>query len=100
VLTISIAVNTIRPTGVLEELLASRSGRPRTAGTVGGLQRTNAELEDKAKLLSEQKGNIETKNREIELARLGLEDKAQQLTRASAYKSEFLANIATNSVRR
>jgi signal transduction histidine kinase len=58
------------------------------------LQRTNAELEDKAQLLSEQKGNIETKNREIELARLGLEEKAQQLTRASAYKSEFLANMS------
>lgn len=58
------------------------------------LQRTNAELEEKATLLSEQKGNIETKNREIELARLGLEEKAQQLTRASAYKSEFLANMS------
>jgi signal transduction histidine kinase/ActR/RegA family two-component response regulator len=58
------------------------------------LQRTNAELEDKAQLLSEQKGNIETKNREIELARLGLEEKAQQLSRASAYKSEFLANMS------
>src|SRR6185312_12303475 len=30
------------------------------------LQRTNAELEDKARLLGEQKENIETKNREIE----------------------------------
>jgi signal transduction histidine kinase/ActR/RegA family two-component response regulator len=58
------------------------------------LQRTNAELEDKAQLLSEQKGNIETKNREIELARLGLEEKAQQLSRASAYKTEFLANMS------
>src|SRR6476659_4800146 len=58
------------------------------------LQRTNAELEDKAKLLSEQKANIETKNREIEQARRGLEEKAQQLSRASAYKSEFLANMS------
>ena len=34
------------------------------------------------------------KNREIELARIGLEEKAQQLARASAYKSEFLANMS------
>ncbi len=58
------------------------------------MQRTNAELEEKAALLSEQNVNIETKNREIELARLGLEEKAQQLTAASQYKSEFLANMS------
>jgi signal transduction histidine kinase/ActR/RegA family two-component response regulator len=58
------------------------------------LQRTNAELEEKATLLSEQKGNIEKQNREIEMARLGLEEKAQQLAQASQYKSEFLANMS------
>src|SRR4029453_19198136 len=56
--------------------------------------RTKGEVEDKAQVLREQKANIETKNREIEMARLGLEEKAQQLTRASAYKSEFLANMS------
>jgi signal transduction histidine kinase/ActR/RegA family two-component response regulator len=45
-------------------------------------------------VLSEQNVNIETKNREIELARLGLEEKAQQLSQASQYKSEFLANMS------
>jgi signal transduction histidine kinase/HAMP domain-containing protein/ActR/RegA family two-component response regulator len=58
------------------------------------MQRTNAELEEKAALLSEQNVNIESKNREIELARLGLEEKAQQLAAASQYKSEFLANMS------
>src|SRR5690606_8733697 len=58
------------------------------------LQRTNAELEEKAALLQEQKGNIEAKNREIELARIAMEEKAQQLAQASAYKSEFLANMS------
>jgi len=38
--------------------------------------------------------NIESQNREIELARLGLEEKAQQLAAASQYKSEFLANMS------
>src|SRR5439155_18660766 len=33
-------------------------------------------------------------NREIEMARLGLEEKAQQLAQASQYKSEFLANMS------
>ncbi|MFY1685697.1 HAMP domain-containing protein [Micromonospora sp. WMMD730] len=95
VLTIGIAVNTIQANRRTEELLAqSQRLALELQDQSAELQRTNAELEDKAKLLSEQKGNIETKNREIELARLGLEEKAQQLTRASAYKSEFLANMS------
>ncbi|MBM0236417.1 HAMP domain-containing protein [Micromonospora sp. ATA32] len=95
VLTIGLAVNTIQANRRTEELLAqSQRLALELQDQSAELQRTNAELEDKAQLLSEQKGNIETKNREIELARLGLEDKAQQLTRASAYKSEFLANMS------
>lgn len=93
--TIGIAVNTIQANRRTEELLAqSQRLAHELQAQSAELQRTNAELEDKAKLLSEQKANIETQNREIELARLGLEDKAQQLTRASAYKSEFLANMS------
>ncbi|SBT53853.1 Signal transduction histidine kinase [Micromonospora narathiwatensis] len=93
--TIGIAVNTIQANRRTEELLAqSQRLAHELQEQSAELQRTNAELEDKAKLLSEQKTNIETQNREIELARLGLEDKAQQLTRASAYKSEFLANMS------
>ncbi|GLY22430.1 HAMP domain-containing protein [Micromonospora sp. NBRC 101691] len=95
VLTIGIAVNTIQANRRTEELLSqSQRLALELQEQSAELQRTNAELEDKAQLLSEQKGNIETKNREIELARLGLEEKAQQLTRASAYKSEFLANMS------
>ncbi|MEH0970214.1 HAMP domain-containing protein [Micromonospora sp. CPCC 205546] len=95
VLTTGIAVNTIQANRRTEELLAqSQRLAHELQEQSAELQRTNAELEDKAQLLSEQKGNIETKNREIELARLGLEEKAQQLTRASAYKSEFLANMS------
>ncbi|MEH1099138.1 HAMP domain-containing protein [Micromonospora sp. CPCC 205561] len=95
VLTTGIAVNTIQANRRTEELLSqSQRLAHELQEQSAELQRTNAELEDKAQLLSEQKGNIETKNREIELARLGLEEKAQQLTRASAYKSEFLANMS------
>ncbi|MFB9234961.1 HAMP domain-containing protein, partial [Plantactinospora siamensis] len=95
VLTIGVAVNTIQANRRTEELLAqSQRLAHEMQEQSAELQRTNAELEDKAQLLSEQKGNIETKNREIELARIGLEEKAQQLSRASAYKSEFLANMS------
>ncbi|MEV4626518.1 HAMP domain-containing protein [Micromonospora sp. NPDC049523] len=95
VLTIGIAVNTIQANRRTEELLAqSQRLAHELQEQSAELQRTNAELEDKAQLLSEQKGNIETKNREIEMARIGLEEKAQQLSRASAYKSEFLANMS------
>jgi signal transduction histidine kinase/HAMP domain-containing protein/ActR/RegA family two-component response regulator len=95
VATIGIAVNTIQANRRTEELLAQSQ---RLANELqeqsAELQRTNAELEEKATLLQEQKGNIETKNREIEMARAGLEEKAQQLARASQYKSEFLANMS------
>jgi signal transduction histidine kinase/ActR/RegA family two-component response regulator/HAMP domain-containing protein len=92
---IGVALNTIQANRRTEELLAQSQRLAREMQDQSAeLQRTNAELEDKAQLLSEQKGNIETKNREIELARLGLEEKAQQLSRASAYKTEFLANMS------
>ncbi|MDP2338786.1 MAG: HAMP domain-containing protein, partial [Bacteroidota bacterium] len=58
------------------------------------LQQTNEELEDKAKMLSEQKAEVEVKNREVERARVALEDKAEQLALTSKYKSEFLSNMS------
>jgi signal transduction histidine kinase/HAMP domain-containing protein/CheY-like chemotaxis protein len=95
VATIGVALNTIQANKRTEELLAqSQRLAHELQEQSAELQRTNAELEEKAALLQEQKGNIETKNREIELARIGLEEKAQQLARASAYKSEFLANMS------
>ena len=85
VATIGIALNTIQANRRTEELLAqSQRLAHELQEQSAELQRTNAELEEKATLLSEQKRNIETKNREIELARLGLEEKAQQLTRGLA----------------
>ncbi len=58
------------------------------------LQQVNEELEEKAALLVEQKKAVEQKNREVELARLALEDKADQLATSGRYKSEFLANMS------
>ena len=84
-----------RPTGVRRSCWPSRSGWPTSCrSSRPSCSAPTPSWRRRRTLLSEQKGNIETKNREIELARLGLEEKAQQLTRASAYKSEFLANMS------
>ncbi|MEO7822317.1 MAG: response regulator, partial [Gemmatimonadaceae bacterium] len=54
----------------------------------------NEELEEKASLLAEQNRKVESKNEEVEAARLALEEKAEQLALSSKYKSEFLANMS------
>ncbi|MDB5454791.1 MAG: sensor hybrid histidine kinase, partial [Caulobacter sp.] len=68
-----------------EELLRSKQDE---------LQQTNAELEEKAVLLSAQNKQVEAKNTEVEQAKAALEEKAEQLALTSKYKSEFLANMS------
>ncbi|MGN6522483.1 MAG: ATP-binding protein, partial [Actinomycetes bacterium] len=93
--TIGVVLNTIIANTRTEELLAQSQRLTRELQVQSEeLQRTNAELEDKAQLLTQQSQDLEAKNGEIELARLGLEDKALQLELASQYKSEFLANMS------
>jgi CheY-like chemotaxis protein/HAMP domain-containing protein len=58
------------------------------------LQQINEELEEKAQLLAQQNQEVEIKNREIEIAREAIEEKADQLALTSKYKSEFLANMS------
>ena len=58
------------------------------------LQSANDELEKQARELSDRNREIEIKNRDVETARIGLEEKAEQLAQASRYKSEFLANMS------
>ncbi len=58
------------------------------------LKGANEELERKARQLSSQNAEVEAKNREIELAKLALQERAEQLTLTSKYKSEFLANMS------
>ena len=58
------------------------------------LQQVNEELKDKATLLVEQNRAVENKNQEVELSRVSLEEKAEQLALSSKYKSEFLANMS------
>ncbi len=58
------------------------------------LKQTNEELEEKNHLLAEQKLEVEHKNREIEAAKLTLQERAEQLTLTSKYKSEFLSSMS------
>jgi signal transduction histidine kinase/DNA-binding response OmpR family regulator len=85
---IGIMLNTIAATMRTEQLLKQ------SQALAEQLQKTNAELEEKAHLLAEQKNEVETKNREVEQAKAALEDKAEQLSLTSKYKSEFLANMS------
>jgi signal transduction histidine kinase/HAMP domain-containing protein/CheY-like chemotaxis protein len=95
VMTIGVAINTIRANLLTEELLEQSQRLTEELRTQSAeLQRTNAELEDKAALLSEQNRNIEIKNLEIEAARRRVEENAQQLAVASQYRSEFFANMS------
>ncbi|MGQ0576427.1 MAG: HAMP domain-containing protein [Pseudonocardia sp.] len=95
VATIGVAIATIQANRRTEQLLVQSQGLAMELQDQSAeLQRTNAELEEKAAQLSEQNRNIEIKNMEIDAARRGVEEKAQQLALASQYKSEFLANMS------
>jgi HAMP domain-containing protein/signal transduction histidine kinase/CheY-like chemotaxis protein len=92
---IGIVLNTIETNTRTEELLAqSQSLAGELKIQQEELRRTNDELQDKALLLVKQKNEVEAKNKEVEEARLSLEEKAEQLTLTSKYKSEFLANMS------
>ncbi len=85
---IGIVLNTIAATMRTEQLLKQ------SQALAEELQKTNAELEEKAHLLAEQKNEVEAKNKEVEQAKAALEEKAEQLSLTSKYKSEFLANMS------
>ncbi len=93
--TLAVVINTIRANMRTEELLTqSQALTSELQKQSEELRQTNDELQDKAVLLSAQNRDIELKNAEIELARVGLEEKASQLALSSRYKSEFLANMS------
>src|SRR5262249_52374433 len=58
------------------------------------LKQTNEELEEKARELTAQKAEVDIKNREIGLAKLAVQERAEQLALTSRYKSEFLTNMS------
>jgi signal transduction histidine kinase/HAMP domain-containing protein/CheY-like chemotaxis protein len=93
--TIGVVLNTIIANVRTEELLAQSQRLAQELQVQSGeLQRTNAELEEKAQLLTKQSSDLEIKNSQIETARLGVEEKVEQSALSSQYKSEFLANMS------
>ncbi|MDN5931482.1 MAG: ATP-binding protein, partial [Pseudonocardia sp.] len=93
--TIGVALATIQANLRTEELLSQSQGlATELQDQSAELQRANAELNEKAEQLSEQNRNVEIKNMEIDAARRGVEEKAQQLALANQFKSEFLANMS------
>ncbi len=58
------------------------------------LSKSNAALQEKAVLLQRQKAAMEVKNQEVEMTRMSLEEKAEQLMLSSRYKSEFLSSMS------
>ncbi len=92
---IGIVLNTIEANMRTEELLKqSQSLAQELQKQQEELRQTNEELGDKAGLLAEQKAEVERKNREVEITKLSLEEKAEQLTLTSKYKSEFLSSMS------
>ena len=85
---IGVVLNTIEANSRTESLLTQSQSLAQE------LQQTNLELAGKARLLFEQNIEVERKNREVEQAKLALEEKAKQLALSSKYKSEFLANMS------
>ncbi|MBF0544301.1 MAG: response regulator [Candidatus Riflebacteria bacterium] len=92
---LGIVLNTIEADMRTEELLKqSQKMSQELKYQQEKLQQTNEELGEKARLLVDQNAEVEGKNKEVEQARLALEDKAAQLALTSKYKSEFLASMS------
>jgi HAMP domain-containing protein/signal transduction histidine kinase/CheY-like chemotaxis protein len=100
--TVGIVLNTIAATMRTEELLKEsqlltqelQARQTELTRKQEELHATNEELQEKAQLLENEKRQVEGKNIEIEMARLAVEEKAEQLALTSKYKSEFLANMS------
>ena len=92
---VGIVFNTIEATTRTERLLAqSLSLTAELQSRQEELERSNRRLRENATQLSEQMRQVRYKNREVELARAALEEKAEQLALSSRYKTEFLANMS------
>src|SRR5690606_34379976 len=85
---IGIVLNTIEANTRTESLLVQ------SQSLADELKRTNEEMQDTTTIMVKEKEEVEVKNKEVEEARLSLEEKAEQLQLTSKYKSEFLANMS------
>ena len=98
----SLAEELTRPAGgaARDQHPPGEAGRdaPGVGGTAeaaaGGAEAGQRGAGDQGEPAPTQKSQVEGKNREIELAKQELEEKAEQLALTSKYKSEFLANMS------
>ncbi len=58
------------------------------------LEQTNEQLADQTQALAQQRDEMDLKNQRLHEVQLMLEERADELQRASRYKSEFLANMS------
>ena len=58
------------------------------------LQQTNEELQQQQEQLEKQRAELQIRNEQLTVIQTDLEEKADELGRASKYKSEFLANMS------
>ena len=58
------------------------------------LRTSNEQMEEQAIQLKEQSDNLSIKNKEIEKAKIVIDERAKELEKSNQYKSEFLANMS------
>jgi signal transduction histidine kinase/HAMP domain-containing protein len=79
--TIGLVLNTIEANTLTDNLLIQSQSQAQ-------------ELQSRAGRLAEQNTEVERKNKEVELAKALVEEKAEQLAVSSKYKSEFFSNMS------
>src|SRR5271154_1181704 len=93
--TIGLVLNTIEANTLTENLLKqAQSQAQELQARQEELRSTNDDLGTQAERLAEQNIEVERKNQEVELAKRLVEEKADQLSTSSRYKSEFFANMS------
>jgi signal transduction histidine kinase/CheY-like chemotaxis protein len=93
--TIGLVLNTIEANTLTENLLKQAQSQAQELQTrQEELRSSYDDLGTQAKRLAEQNIEVERKNQEVELAKRLVEEKAEQLSTSSRYKSEFFANMS------
>jgi signal transduction histidine kinase/HAMP domain-containing protein len=88
-------LNSVEANALTDELLKQAQAQAMTLGSQQDeLRDANADLERQTKRLADQNIETELKKREVEQAKLVIEEKAGQLAVSSKYKSEFIANMS------
>jgi signal transduction histidine kinase/CheY-like chemotaxis protein/HAMP domain-containing protein len=92
---IGLVLNTIEANTLTENLLTqAQSQAQELTSRQEDLRSSNEDLAKQASRLADQNIEVEAKNQEVQHAKRMVEEKAEQLSVSSAYKSEFFANMS------